>query len=318
MRATLSSTYRTLQAQLNRMGNRLSDLQITGATGKKIRKPSDNPTAIRPLLRSRSQIRVNDRYLSTLGIASDKLKATDSLLDHMENILVGIKESAISSINGSLTAQDRQGIADKITQMKEELLSTANSQIDGKYIFAGFQENTKPFRVNPTYDPLTYDPADSTTWPVSYNGDENAFNLGIAPDETIRTTIPGCGLFLGDTDNDGAVDAGKVDIFAVLTRVEEALRSNDPDAVDAELNALENSADQIRVERGKLGNNAVQVDNAMTLMEDVQVDLNVIISRYEDADIIKTASDITQTQTAFEAALQITVQVSKLSILNYM
>jgi flagellar hook-associated protein 3 FlgL len=318
MRATLDSNYRTLNFQLNRMANQLRDLQTTAVTGKKVRKPSDDPAAVRPLLRSRSQVRVNDTYLGTMGAASDKLKATDNLFDYMENILVDIKENAIGSINGSLTAQDRASIADRITQMKEELFSTANSKIDGKYIFAGFEEQTKPFTVNAAYDPLTYDPADSSTWPISYNGDANAFNLGIGPDETVRTTVAGGGLFLGDADNDGAVDAGKVDIFAVLTRVETALRANDPDAVDAELNALDASADQLRVERGKLGNNAARVDSAMSMMEDVQLDLATIISRYEDADILKTISDITQVQTAFEAALSITAQVSRLSILNYL
>jgi flagellar hook-associated protein 3 FlgL len=100
--------------------------------------------------------------------------------------------------------------------------------------------------------------------------------------------------------------------------VEEALRTNDPDAVNAELDALEDSADQIRMERGKLANNAIRVDNAISLMEDVQIDLNAIKSRYEDADILKTITDITQAQTAFEAALNITAQVSNLSILNYL
>jgi flagellar hook-associated protein 3 FlgL len=67
-----------------------------------------------------------------------------------------------------------------------------------------------------------------------------------------------------------------------------------------------------------MGNNAQRVEAAMGHLEEVKIDLKMILSRYEDADIIETLTSLSQQETAFEAALNVTAKVSKLSILNYL
>jgi flagellar hook-associated protein 3 FlgL len=55
----------------------------------------------------------------------------------------------------------------------------------------------------------------------------------------------------------------------------------------------------------------------MTHQTDVLIDLDSILSRYQDADAIETFAEITKQETAFQAALSITSKVSKISILDY-
>ncbi|OGQ93951.1 MAG: flagellar hook-associated protein 3 [Deltaproteobacteria bacterium RIFOXYD12_FULL_57_12] len=318
MRATQATTYRTLQYQIQQISSRLLDMRNIATTGKRVNRPSDDPTAIKPILNARSRIRANDRFMNTTDLGLDKLQTADGFLEHVENILINAKEKAIQGSNATMNAEDMNILADSIKHIKDELLQTANAQVEGKYLFAGFMENTRPFTENPAYDPLTYDPADRTTWPVLYNGDANATTLEFAPGETIAVSATGNALFVGDADNDGAVDAGGTDIFAVLTQIEAAMRANDPAAVGALLGNLDQASDQIYRQRAGLGNNAAQLDNARSLMADVQIDLQQILSRYEDADIIKAITDISQQETALQAALSITAKVSQLSILNYL
>jgi flagellar hook-associated protein 3 FlgL len=236
----------------------------------------------------------------------------------MENMLVSVYETTIASLNGTFTAEDRINLANSVSQIKDELLDVANAKFDGKYFFAGFEEQTKPFTVNGTYDPLTYDPANSATWPVQYRGDINKFSLEISPGEMVEIGIPGSNLFLGDADNDGAVDAGGYDIFTALTRIEDAMRANDTAAIEAELDNLQGGTDQIRRERGKTGNNTAKVERAMVNLQDVQINLQETLSRYEDADLIEAITNMTQQENALEVALQVTAQVSRLSILDYL
>lgn len=318
MRATMGTTYRTLQSQINQMSNRLNDLRQIATSGKKLNKPSDDPTAVRPVLNTQALLRANDRYLKTMGTALDRLNNLDDHFDHMENILTSAYETTIASLNGTYTAEDRDSLADTISQIKDELLDVANAKYDGKFLFAGFEEQTQPFTVNDTYDPLTYDPANSLTWPVQYRGDNNTFSLEISPGETVEVGISGSNLFLGDADNDGAVDAGGFDIFAVLTRIENAMRTNDTDAIEAEVENLQKGTDQIRIDRGKIGNNANKVERASANLQDVQISLQETLSRYEDADIIEAITNMTQQENALEAALQVAAQVSQLSILDYL
>ncbi|MBA3006151.1 MAG: flagellar hook-associated protein 3 [Desulfocapsa sp.] len=336
MKVTNGTTYRMLQTNLGKISTRLEDLRNQGATGIKLNKPSDDPASIRPVLTTRSQIRSTERYLDTMGVSLDKMEATDGNLEHVENILQRVKEITINSINGAMSPADMTVFADEVSQLRQELLDAANATVDGKYIFAGYQENVKPFVENTSYDPALYDQADSATWPYIYQGDPNPTELEITPGEKLQTNLTGNDLFMGISNSvmqAGPIppavgypsDAGRVDIFSVLTRVEEALRAGDIDdpagaggGLQLQMENIDTAADQSRRLRSQLGNRASRVDTAMMHQEDVRLDLNQILSRYQDADAIETFAAITKQETAFQAALSITAKVSKISILDYL
>lgn len=349
MKATEGTTYRMLQTNLNRVSTRLEDLRIQGATGIKLNKPSDDPSSIRPVLTTRTQIMHTERYLETMGVTLDKMESTDGHLGHVEDILQRVKEITINSINGINSPADMGIFADEVANLKQELLDSANAQVDGKYIFSGYAENTIPFVENPNYnpnppvDPLNpnppYDPTDSTTWPYLYMGDPHPFELEITPGEYLESNLTGNDLFMGI--NNAAMqapppaggpsppavygsDPGRIDIFSVLTRTEEALRAGNIDdplgaggGLQDKIDSLEVAADQNRRLRSQLGTKARRVDNAMLHQEDVKIDLEQILSRYQDADAIETFNAIIQQETAFQAALSITSKVSQISILDF-
>jgi flagellar hook-associated protein 3 FlgL len=261
------------------------------------------------------------------------MKAVDSHLAGIEDILQRAKELGINAINSSLSGDDLNTIADQIAQMRAELLDTANASIDGKYVFAGYQENSKPFAANPNYDPAAYDPADSTTWPYVYNGDANPTQLEIAPGEYLQTTLTGNELFLGvsngnwvdgSTAASGQPAANQVDMFSVLTRLEEAVRAgnftdtNGPGGgVQQQLGNLDVAASQEQRLRGQMGGRAARVETAMAHQETTKSDLSQLLSRYQDTDAIDNFTAISKQETALQAALNITAKVAGISILDY-
>jgi flagellar hook-associated protein 3 FlgL len=200
MKVTENSTYRLMQTNLDRITTDLLVLRNQGATGLKLNKPSDDPGAIRPVLTTRTQLQQNARYLETMGQASDKMAATDGHLAHVENILVRVKEIAINSNNSALSAADLSTLADEVAELKKELLDAANAMVDGKYVFAGYKQNTVPFTANENYDPALYNENDVTTWPYIYNGDNNPTKLEITPGEFIESNLTGNALFMGVTN----------------------------------------------------------------------------------------------------------------------
>ncbi len=197
MKVTENSTYRLMQTNLDRITNDLLTLRSQGATGLKMLKPSDDPGAIRPVLTTRTQLQQNARYLETMGQAGDKMAATDGHLEHVENILVRVKEISINAINSAMSQSDLNTLADEIGELRNELLDAANAVVDGKYIFAGYEEDTVPFTLNPDYDPALYDVNDITTWPYLYHGDNNPTQLEITPGEVIEVNLTGIELFMG-------------------------------------------------------------------------------------------------------------------------
>jgi len=317
MKATQGTTYRMLGSRLDDVTRRLEELRNIGATGKKLNKPSDNPASIRPVLSTRKQISNVDRYLETMNTSLDRMQATDSYLDHVENIMQRAKEIAINAGDGSLNTDDRASLADALKNLREELADTANGMVDDKYLFAGFNNQIIPFVENPAFDPVLYDRTDASTWPYTYQGDGNHIMQEISPGEMIQTNLTGAELFTGDADMDGSVDGGKVDLFAVLALTENAIRTGDNTALQTQMDQLDQAAEQNRRLRSQMGNRAARVDEAIRHQEHVRVDLKQILSRYEDADALESFTEITKQETAYQAALSITGKVSKLTILDF-
>ena len=312
MKTTNATTYRTLLQNLTRGSTRLNDWRIKTATGKQVSRPSDDPTAIRPILNARSQIAASDRYLRTMDTAQDRLDNSEGYLYNVENVLTRVKELAIQTGNATYTPEDRVLLANEIALRREELLDAANAKVDGKFLFAGYADDTKPFVANSAY------PATSSA-PVLYAGDNRAITLEIGPGALVETSIPGSELFMGqkDTDGDGVAEQVGIDIFAVLARIEEGLRANDPDAVNVEIDNVEEGANQVRKLHGLLGAVGQRLDTARVHMETLNIDMEEIRSRYEDIDLVEAISNMTMEENALKAAMQVSARVSQLSILDY-
>ena len=322
MKATQQTTYRMLNTRLNDVSLQLEKLRSMGASGKKLAVASDDPASVRPVLNTRKQLSNVDRHLTTLGRAADTMAAADTQLGQVENIMQRAQEIMNGAGNPTLSPADRTVLADELAQLRGQLIDTANTSVDGRFLFAGYQENTAPFVANPAYDPAAYNPADPATWPVSYRGDGNVTRLEIGTGQTEQVSLAGSDLFLGvagwNPSGTNSVDAGRYDLFAELARAEEAVRSGDPAAMQTSLANLEGAADQNRQLRAQLGVRASRVETAVEYQEGLKIDLKAILSRYEDADAIEVFNDILQQESAFQAALSVTGRVSQLSILDYL
>ncbi|MFO7577780.1 MAG: flagellar hook-associated protein FlgL [Pelovirga sp.] len=293
MRATQMTTYRSLQTLLNRSNDQLQNLQLQIASGRKLNRPSDDPTAISPVLSARTRIQSADRYMETIASGLDRINQMDSYLDAIQNNLVRLKEISIAGVNGALSPADMTTYAEEVAQLRQSLLADANASVDGKYLFAGFAETTRPFTEN-------------EDGAVVYNGDSGVIEFEIAPNELIAVNLTGANLMQGE-----------VDIFALVGQLEEALRSNDPAAVAALIDPLEQAADQVRILRSKGGNVGRRLDSAAAQMERIKLDMEALRSRYEDVDMLEAITRLQQQEQSFQAALSITGRVAQLSILDY-
>ncbi|WP_316346808.1 flagellar hook-associated protein FlgL [Desulfuromonas acetoxidans] len=212
MKSTQATTFRTLNSELNSINNQLENLRTQEATGKKLNRPSDDPAAIRPVLSARTQIRASERFISSMETSLDRLDNLDSYLDQAENLLVNAKETTINAINASMSDADMETLADSINYVKTSLMSVANAQVGGQYIFAGYLEDTPPFTEE--------------NGVVVYNGDSNIKKLETAPGEYVETSLDGASLFMGltDLDGDGVLEQTGTNLFAQLTDLERAIR----------------------------------------------------------------------------------------------
>lgn len=291
MRTTAGSTYRSIQLAIRQSNNRVDSLYLQASTGKKLARASDDPTAVSKVGNARSAITGMDRYMENIEVAQDRMDTVDSYLDSTETIMARAREIAVAGINGSLTDDDLQSYAKEVAALQEQLLGIANTQVDGKYLFAGFSDTTAPFSGDP----------------ATYSGTSDHKFLQIGPGQTVQTNITGDELF-----------SDPVDIFDALSTLQASLSSGDTTAMGDLLDTLENAATQVTRQRSKMGNINARMEDSMSLMEDAKLQMQDTLSSYEDADLVEVLSNMTLAEESLEAALSVSTRVMSLSILDYL
>lgn len=296
MKTTLTATYRTLQSQVSRSTAKLQDYQETAVSGIKLKTASDDPSAVAPVINAQSQIRSGERFQRTITLATTQLGNLDSSLDQLENIMVRAKELVLASGNGSLGDKDISAYTQEMASLKEEAFALANTQVEGKYLFAGYATDTQPFP----------DPTD----PTLYQGDNNHMELQVGPSQKVVTNVTGAELFQGQD--------GGINILSLLGDLEQNLGALDAKQALSRLDDLETGANQVREYRSKMGTTAARIDEAGVRMQEFTDSMETKLSSYRDADLVEAYSNLAQQEQALQAALSVTAKISQLSILDYL
>lgn len=143
------STLQMYKQSVESMQSQQSELQRTEAqlaSGKRINKPSDDPSGVAKVLDLNSTIGVIDQFSRNVNSAESSLAFEESVIASVTNSLQRVRELAIQGNNASNSDQDRQAIAQEIYQSLDELIGLANTRdADGEYIFAGFNVSSPPF-----------------------------------------------------------------------------------------------------------------------------------------------------------------------------
>lgn len=286
-----ATTYRNLQTNLSTTSTTLNQLYVKTSTGIEVAKASDNPSSVGSIISCRSDIVKGERYVANCKHVQDNLSASEIYIDSVEKLMTRAKEIAIAGANDSLSAADKATLADEVSQMREELLDLANTQVAGKYLFAGYNDQTLPFSGSP----------------VTYNGTSDHQMIEVSPGATVAKNITGEELFISP-----------VNLFTTLEDLQTALTSGNSTTISAMLTPLENAAEQVRSRQSSLGNISARMDDMISMHENALLQVESILSRHQDADLTEVLSEIAKMETSLEATMQVTARVSSLSLMDYL
>jgi len=124
---------------------RLVDVEKKMSSQKLYSKPSDNPSEVARGMKVGSLVSHNEQFVKNLDDAVTWLKSTETALAQATDLLSSLREKAIYAGDGSLSTVDRHAIAEDILAMRDELIQVANSNIQGRYLFSGYETDTKAF-----------------------------------------------------------------------------------------------------------------------------------------------------------------------------
>lgn len=154
------------------------------STGKRVNTAGDDPVAsiaIDNLNQKNTQV---SQYVKNIDYAKNHLSITESKLGSTDSLMTTMRAQFLQGINGSLSAADRQIIADEMKASMKELLSIANTKDEsGNYMFAGFKTNSQPFAFD-------------NTGTMVYSGDSGERTANVASGVQVGINAPGDSTFM--------------------------------------------------------------------------------------------------------------------------
>lgn len=251
-------------------------------TGKKILKPSDDPSGVNKVLNYRTLTSNIEQYNRNLNTVQNRLESTETAIGSATDILQRLKELAIAQANGTMSADDRKIAAVEVQQLRDEMVSIANTRTASGYIFAGYATDIAPFQAD-----------GSVTPGISIDGE---IKIEIESGGNITANIPGDRLFKGTGVTGG------IDIFASMNDFITALDSNDENGIQTAIDDMDAGLNQVINARTDTGTRLSRIDLVRERLDDVKLVTTNALSNEEDIDLAMAISDFAAKQQALEAA----------------
>ena len=182
MRVTNSFIQTQFLAAVNQLQANLAQTQNQVALGQSFTTPSQDPVAAGNVNNYNLALAQSQQFDRNANIAQNRLGLEDNALSQYQSALQSIRDLALQANNSSQTDQNRNAIAAQVQQIRDTLLSIANSQDgNGEYLFSGYSTKTQPFNLTATG--------------ATYVGDQGQRQLQIAVGRTVADGDTGATVF---------------------------------------------------------------------------------------------------------------------------
>ncbi len=152
MRVTNNMMIMNMMRNVNSNLNLMERYQEQLATGKSVTKPHEGPVEVSKVLRYTTERNELEQYASNANDALSWIQSTEGAIKSVNDVLQRARELTVQGANGALATEDRQKIAQELSQLKQELIANANATHAGKFLFSGYQTDRKLFNEDGTYN----------------------------------------------------------------------------------------------------------------------------------------------------------------------
>jgi len=287
MRVGNKTIYDAVTYNLSNCTQEMNKANEIVSTGKRINKLSDDPVGLTQALNARSAISNIEQMQRNISLGNSWLASSESALTQVEDIISDTKVLCIQMANATIGSAERLSAAGTVQNMLDEIISLANTNVAGSYIFSGSKTDTTPFSDNGTY-----------------NGNSNAFTVKIGKDATVEVGSDGDAVF--------------GDIFTTMADLKTALMTNDVGGIQNAMSNLDGHFDDISAKISDVGSKMNRMDVKEKIFQDLNFANTDRLSKIEDADLAEAIMELKARELAYQAALASSAKVMTLTLIDYM
>lgn len=290
--------------------NKLYDLFNKLNNNQKYTNISENPIDAADLVRINKQLSEIETYSKNIGSAITQINAQDGVFSTIVDKLQRINDLAIQAANGASGEDGLEACRTEFEELKKTIVSLANSQYDGKYIFAGTNVTTEPFILNDD---------GSITYAGTPAGDFAGYEryLEISDGEYIDLNSAGDSIFgtydANDPDNPD-VSSG---LFKVLGDLSAAFESGDQEAIREQLTPLQNSIEHISEIQSIHSSTVTKLNMSSEILDNTKLTLTSRKAEISEVDMPTAISELMKQNYALQASMQAYTIISNQSLLDY-
>jgi flagellar hook-associated protein 3 FlgL len=287
-----SMTTRAL-ADLQRTMARGQKLQGQISSGKQLSRPSDSPTGTVTSLQLRGEVRATQQYsrnaddgLGWLGTIQDRLQDASTQV-------IRVRDLTVQGLSTANNEESKEALATEIDNIKASLINEANVKYMGRPVFGGT-----------TTGDVSYDDTGV------YKGDSAQTTRTVGPNAKVRIEATGPEAFGAEGSN--------TQLFSVLDSISAAIRSNDPNKLNAGLQNLDSAHDLLKSTLSDVGARYNRVTQMKQSADDHLLSVSSQLSDIEDVDLPKAIMELQIQQTSYQAALAATAKVIQPSLIDFL
>ncbi|MDD5434009.1 MAG: flagellar hook-associated protein FlgL [Nitrospira sp.] len=295
MRVSEKGLYNTITNDLQTGLEKLLKLQESASSGKKIIRPSDDPAGVMKVIDYDTAISKVEQYQRNIESVNSGLTSTESAIANVQEVVQRAKELSVQALNSNNNSSERAVISKEIEQISQQVLQIANTQVNGKYLFSGYNINTAPYSSDGTY---------TGTYPGGY------MKVEVNSGATIEANMPGYKVF--------GSSAYGTNIIGTLNNLKTSLENNDTSGISSSMANLDPALDQLNNARAEVGAKTNRLDIAKNYLGRLKIDLTDFKSQSEDADLTEVITQLTLQQNIVDASRACISRVLQESILNFL
>ncbi len=286
MRVTDSILQQNFLSNLSYSTERLYESETRVLTNKRLNKPSDNPVDALNAMMIRTKLDEIEQYKRNISRASTLLSNTETVITEVGDTFQRVMTLAVQGASDSYSVEDKVSISYEVNQLIEQLFNASNNRSGGTFTFAGTNSDTAPY--------LAIRNEEGQITAVTTSGSSGDINCVIGENIIIKSNVNGQELFEGGQN-----------LFDVLISIRDNLEAGDSDALQQNLEQVNEAVDQISNVRSVIGSRVNRVTAAETRASNDFINFTAFLSNTEDIDASEAILDYQTKLVTLQASLQV-------------
>lgn len=297
MRITFGSMYREANLAIQHATEDMLTRQREVASGRRVSKPSDDPSASSFVVVETGAVAETERYESSGDSAEARLTVMDALLDDVLRKLTSAQTSIMSARGVSGTPATRNAAALDLAGLRDSVLEDLNTPFQGTFVFGGAAGTTVPYTKTA---PGVVGPYAGSTRDVAAEIDRGRF-----------VTIAADGSAI-------AQGSDAQDVFAVFADAITAVLAGDEPGMSAALDGLARAFDRATTAQSRVGADLRSIAEQRLRLSGARLASETEIANLRDADMAESITGMQRAEQAYQAALGAAARGTQRSLFDYL